>query len=161
MEYKLVIAIAALMVAALAAPAVIADPVAYSATVISGQSTSVTAINGTFGDVASPSVFADNEITDSITCVNTGNADATVSAAFTSSVVADTPPYGLVAGTAVIGGSNFQLGNTTFVQLTDGGSVVTLDGVPATLTVTYDAQLQVPSGQTGGSYAGTVELTFS
>lgn len=156
MNNKLVIAIAALMMAALATPAVIADPVDYSATVISGQSTSVTASNGAFGDVASPSVFADNEITDSITCQNVGNADATVSAAFTTN---DGTTYGLTSATDVIGGSNFQLGVDT---LNDAGTGVTLTGgVPATSTVTYNARLQVPSGQTGGLYGGTVELTFS
>jgi hypothetical protein len=162
MENKLVIAIATLMVVALAAPVVMAADVSYSATVGSGQSTSVTASDGAFGNVNAGSDFADNVKENSITCQNVGNAAASVAAKFTSSVTASTAPYGLVSGTDVIGGSNFQLGNSTFNTLNDAGTDVTLtDGVPAASTVTYDAKLQVPSGQTAGVYGGTVQLTFS
>jgi hypothetical protein len=162
MENKLVIAIATLMVVALAAPVVMAADVSYSATVGSGQSTSVTASDGAFGNVNAGSDFADNVKENSITCQNVGNAAASVTAKFTSSVTASTAPYGLVSGTDVIGGSNFQLGNSTFNTLNDAGTDVTLtDGVPAASTVTYDAKLQVPSGQTAGVYGGTVQLTFS
>lgn len=159
MENKLVIAIAALMVVALAAPVVMADDVNYSATVGSGQSTSVTASDGAFSNVNAGSDFADNVKANSITCQNVGNADASVAAQFTSN---DGTTYGLVSGTYVIGGSNFQLGDSTFDTLNDVGTDVTLtDGVPAASTVIYDAKLQVPSGQAAGAYAGTVQLTFS
>jgi hypothetical protein len=162
MENKLVIAIATLMVVALAAPVVMAAEVSYSATVGSGQSTSVTASDGAFDNVNAGSDFADNVKENSITCQNVGNAAASVAAKFTSSVTASTAPYGLVSGTDVIGGSNFQLGDSTFNTLNDAGTDVTLtDGVPAASTVTYDAKLQVPSGQTAGVYGGTVQLTFS
>ena len=159
MKNKLAIAIVALMVAALAAPLVMADDVPYTATVTSGQSTSVTASIGTFSDVECPSDFDDNVITNSITCENVGNAAASVAAKFTTG---DGTTYGLTKGSDVIGGSNFQLGDLTFDTLNDAGSDVTLtDGVPATSTVTYDAKLKVPSGQASGSYGGTVQLTFS
>ena len=160
MENKLAIAIVALMVVALAAPAVMADDVGYSATVGTGQSTSVTASDGAFGNVNAGSDFADNVKADSITCQNVGNADASVNASFLSNVSGTT--YGLVNASNVIGGSNFKLGNSTFNALTDSGAEVTLsDGVPAASTVTYDAKLKVPAGQAAGAYTGTVQLIFS
>jgi len=163
MENKMAIAIVALMVVALAAPAAMAlNDVTYSATVGSGQSTSVTASDGAFGNVNAGSDFDDNVKTNSITCQNVGNAAASVAAKFTSSVTADTAPYGLVSGSELISASNFQLGDTNFNTLNNDGSDVTLtDGVPAASIVTYDAKLQVPSGQAAGSYSGTVQLTFS
>jgi len=162
MNNKLVIAIAVLMVAALVAPGVMAADVPYTATVTSGQSTTVT-FNGTFGSVVTGSGFDANIIVDSITCNNVGTDAATVDAAFTSN---DGTTYGLTTGDPVvdvIGGSNFQLGKpTTFDALNDEGNDVTLtNGVPAASTVYYDARLQVPAGQTAGDYSGTVQLTFS
>ena len=168
MENKLAIVIVALMVAALAAPAAMAvialNDVDYSATVTSGQSTSVTLSDGTFGSVVTGSDFADNIIEDSITCQNLGTDAATVDAAFTTNNGSGGTVYGLkhLTTTDMIGGSNFQLGVSTFDTLNDDGSDVTLaDGVAASSTVGYDAKLKVLAGQPAGSYSGNVQLTFS
>ena len=159
MEKKIAIALAALMIAALVAPAVMADNVPYSATVTGGQSTTVTTSNGAFGSVKTGSGFDTNVITASINCTNVGTDAASVDAKFISN---SGTTYGLVNGTNVIGGSNFQLGNATFNALNDGGTDVSLtDGVPAEANVAYHAKLQVPAGQALGSYTGTVQLTFS
>jgi len=160
MENKLVITMVALMVAALAVPAAMAlNDVDYSATVGTGQSTSVTASDGAFGNVNAGSDFEDNVKTDSITCQNVGNVDATVAAKFTTD---SSGTHGLVSGTDVIGGINFKLGDSNFDLLNNGGTDVTLtDGVLKGTTVTYDAKLKVPAGQAAGAYSGTVQLTFS
>ena len=164
MENKITIAIVALMVAALAAPVVMADNVNYQANVMSGQNTAVTTNAGgnDFGDVTPGS--ADNENVGSLTLTNSGNANANVNAKFTTSVVAD---YGLVSGTDVIGGSNFQIGINGFelalndVDVADPGIALTGSEVPADDAVDYDAILDVPAGQASGLYTGTVQLTFS
>ena len=159
MEKKIAIALAALMVAALAAPAVMADNVPYSATVTGGQSTTVTTSNGAFGSVETGSGFETNVITASINCTNVGTDAASVAAKFLTN---NGTIYGLVNDTNVIGGSNFMLGNATFNALNDEGTDVMLtDGVPAGANVAYHAKLQVPAGQALGSYTGTVQLTFS
>ena len=159
MEKKIAIALAALMVAALAAPVVMASDVPYSATVTGGQSTSVTTSNGAFGSVKTGSDFDTNVITASINCTNLGTDAASVAAKFITNVETT---YGLVNDTNVIGGSNFQLGNAIFNALNDEGTDVMLtDGVPAGANVAYHAKLQVPAGQALGSYTGTVQLTFS
>lgn len=159
MEKKIAIALAVLMIAALAAPVVMADNVPYSATVTGGQSTSVTTSNGAFGSVKTGSDFDTNVITASINCTNLGTDAASVAAKFISNVDIT---YGLVNNTNVIGGSNFKLGNATFNALNDEGTDVMLtDGVPAGANVAYHAKLQVPAGQALGSYTGTVQLTFS
>ena len=160
MEKKIAIALAALIVAALVAPAVMAANVPYSATVTGGQSTTVTSSNGAFGSVKTGSGFETNVITASINCTNLGTDAASVAAKFLTN---NGTTYGLVNDTNVIGGSNFKLGIATFNALNDGGTDVTLtDGVPAGgATVAYHAKLQVPAGQALGSYTGTVQLTFS
>jgi len=163
MNNKLAIAIVALMVAVLAAPAVMGDDVDYIATVTSGQSTSITGTpNGAFNAVDSPSNFTDNVISDSITCENVGNADASVNAKFITNVSGS---YGLTTtADDLIDGSNFELGNSSsgFTALTDNGDEVPLGyGVPAMSSVNYDARLKVDSGQAAGEYTGTVQLIFS
>ena len=159
MEKKIAIALAVLMIAALAAPVVMADNVPYSATVTGGQSTTVTSSNGAFGSVKTGSGFETNVITASINCTNAGTDAASVAAKFLTN---SGTIYGLVNDTNVIGGSNFMLGNATFNALNDEGTDVMLtDGVPADANVAYHAKLQVPAGQALGSYTGTVQLTFS
>ena len=159
MENKLAITIVALMVVALAAPAVMATNTAeYSATVTTGQNTAITNVSGAFGGVAPASDFNDNRINNSITCENVGNVDASVNATFTTSY---NGTNGLTTSSDVIGGSNFELGDTNFNALTDSGAEVTLtDGVAANSIVTYDAKLKVPAGQAAGAYNGTVNLIF-
>ena len=159
MEKKIAIALAVLMIAALAAPVVMADNVPYSATVTGGQSTTVISSNGAFGSVKTGSGFETNVITASINCTNVGTDAASVAAKFLTN---NGTIYGLVNDTNVIGGSNFMLGNATFNALNDEGTDVMLtDGVPADANVAYHAKLQVPAGQALGSYTGTVQLTFS
>ena len=162
MENKLAITIVALMVAALAAPAVMAADVPYSATVGSGQNTAVGINNATFGNLIAGST--NNEIVGSLTLTNSGNADASVSATFTTFV---TTTYGLTDTTNayVIGGSKFKIGvNTKEVPLDDIISPTPLGSdnkVPANSAVDYDAILDVPAGQHATAYSGTVQLTFS
>jgi hypothetical protein len=163
MENKMAIAIVALMVAALAAPAVMAaENVEYSATVGTGQNTAVTIIDAGFGTVAAGSTG--NEIEDSLTLTNTGNADASVSATFTTFVGTT---YGLkdTTDTYVIGGSKFKIGvDTKEAALDDTVDTTALgsdNNVPANSAVDYDAILDVPAGQYATAYAGTVQLTFS
>lgn len=159
MEKKIAIALAALMVAALVAPAVMADNVPYSATVTGGQNTQINPpTNGTFGSVKTGSTLDANVISNSVTLENTGTDEAIVNAKFTTS---SSGIYGLTNVSGVIGGSNFTLGNTTWPLLKNTDLNTQLDGVPAGETKIYKAKLQVPAGQALGSYTGTVQLTFS
>ena len=164
MENKLAITIVALMVAALAAPAVMADNVNYEANVISGQNTAVTINPGgnNFGDVTPGSV--DNENVDSLTLTNSGNADANVHAKFTTANA--TSVYGLVSAPNAIPGNKFKIGiNEAELALNDGdvadpGIALIGSEVPANDAVNYDVILDVPAGQVSGLYTGTVQLTF-
>ena len=159
MNNKLAIAIVALMVAALAAPAVMAADVSYSASVVTSD-VIVTPVNTAFGDLLAGT---SKEITGSLTLDNNGAAAADVDAKFTTPTGG--PTYGLDSGTNVIGGSNFQIGtNGNEVTLNDAGTDTPLGvniRVPASGSVDYDAILDVPSGQAAGSYLGTVQLTFT
>ena len=159
MENKIVIAMAALMVAALAAPAVMAYDADYSATVTGTANVGVTLTNGTFGDV---SAGTGTEITNSLKLNNTGNAVADVSAKFTTNVSGN---YGLVNASNVIGANNFKIGTDgNETALDPGGTDKPLgidNQVPALQIRNYDAKLNVPVGQALGSYSGTVRLTFT
>lgn len=158
MENKLVIAIAALMVVALAAPVVMAADVDYTASVVTSD-VIVTPVNTAFGDLLAGT---SKEITGSLTLANNGGAAADVDAKFTSNA---STTYGLVSGTNVMGGSNFQVGtNGNETALLDTFTDVSLgvnNQVPASGSASYDAILDVPAGQAVGSYAGTVQLTFT
>ena len=159
MEQKIAIALAALRVAALAAPAVMAATVDYSATVTGGQNTAIDGTpNGAFGSVKTGSILDANVIANSVTLENTGTDEAIVNAKFTTS---SSGIYGLTNVSGVIGGSNFTLGNTTWPLLKDTDLNTQLDGVPAGEIKIYKAKLQIPAGQALGSYTGTVQLTFS
>lgn len=159
MENKLVIAIAALMVVALAAPVVMAADVSYSASVVTSD-VIVTPVNTAFGDILAGT---SKEITDSLTLSNSGGAAANVDAKFTTPTGG--PTYGLVSGADVMGGSNFQIGtDMNEVTLDDIGTDIVLGAsnqVPAGGSASYDAILAVPSGQAAGSYEGTIQLTFT
>jgi hypothetical protein len=158
MENKMAIAIVALMVAALAAPAVMAD-VNYSATVTGAANVVVTLTDGTFGDV---SAGTEKEITNSLKLNNTGNAAADVSAKFITNVTSN---HGLVNASNVIGADKFKIGtdgNETALNLNGNDKALGLDNrVPAVQIRYYDAKLDVPVGQALGSYSGTVRLTFT
>ena len=161
MENKLAIAIVALMVAALAAPAVMAD-VTYTASVVT-SSVTVTPANTAFGDLLAGN---SKEITGSLTLDNSGAAAADVDAKFTTNDGEATPIYGLTtASNDVIGGSNFQIGtNGNEITLNDAGTNIQLTAsnrVPASGSASYDAILNVPSGQAAGVYSGNVQLTFT
>jgi len=166
MENKLAITMVALMVVALAAPAVMGAPEnTYTANVVASAVTVTPATGGLdFGDLL---VGATEEITGSLTLTNTGGAAADVSAKFTTSV-ADTQPYGLVSSTNVIDGTNFFIGTGAGVQLasTDTNTPLGSDNqVPANDgtddgEVVYNAILNVPDTAVG-SYNGNVLLTFT
>ena len=161
MENKLVIAIAALMVVALAAPVVMAaSNVDYTANVVT-SSVTVSPTGTAFGDLLAGGT---KEISPSLTLSNSGGAAADVDAKFTSTT-ATPSTYGLVSGTDVIGGSNFKIGKNTFeTALLDTLTDTSLgddNRVPASGSVDYDAILDVPASQAAGSYSGTVQLTFT
>ncbi|MFQ6054376.1 MAG: hypothetical protein ACE5J9_00740 [Methanosarcinales archaeon] len=140
----------------LVAPIVMADNVDYSATVRTGQSTSVTASDGAFGEILQNTA---KTITDSVNLSNSGDWDANVEAKFTTNV---SSIYGLVNGTNIIGGGNFTLGPTgSLVSLNNDGTDVQVATVNASEDKNLDAKLTVPSGQTAAIYNGTVLLTFS
>ena len=183
MKNKITIAIVALMVAALAAPLVMAADPTYIATVKTGQDTS-TAVNVVgFGDIFRGT---DKTITGSLTLTNVGDWDAGVKAKCSTPTADPTTPgigdYGLIGSTddadatkdtddeVLIGGDNLELG-ATLVALTDDGEDAEIDDgtgvnkVPKKVgtvdgSVTYDARLDVPSGQTADSYSGLVTITF-
>ena len=150
MENKLAITIVALMVAALAVPAVMADPtpVGYSANVKSGQTISATLHEGTFDDVLQGGT---STITGSLTLTNSGDWPGLVK-------VSGADFVGVPSGSMPIGSLaiNSQAITTTATDL------VTLDAAGGTTpTVTYDAALTVPVDQDAGAYTTTVNLEFS
>lgn len=158
MENKLVIAIAALMVIALAAPVVMAADVDYTANVVTSSIT-VTTNNAAFGNLLAGTT---NEITNSLTLTNGGGAAADVDAKFIGNV---SGLHGLISGTNVIGAGNFSLGtNGNETALINDGTNIALgvnNQVPASGSVDYDAILAVPAGQAVASYTGNVQLTFT
>ena len=166
MENKLAITMVALMVVALAAPGVMgANENTYTANVVASAVTVAPTGGLNFGDLL---VGATKEIPGSLTLTNTGGAAADVSAKFTTSVVADTAPYGLVSGSSVIDGTNFWIGTGTGVQLAstyDDTELESVNQVPANDgtndgVVVYNAILNVPD-TAEGSYSGNVLLTFT
>ena len=159
MENKLVIAIAALMVVALAAPVVMAAEVSYTASVVTSSVTVTTPGGTAFGNLLAGTT---NEITNSLTLTNGGGAAADVDAKFIGNV---SGLHGLISGTNVIGAGNFSLGtNENETALINDGTNIALgvnNRVPASGSVDYDAILAVPAGQAVASYTGTVQLTFT
>ncbi len=161
MDKKIGIAMAALMVAALVAPAVMAqENVGYSASVSGTATVAVTITDNTFGDVPAGTTAS---ITPSLNLNNTGNAAADVNARFTTNV---SGLYGLVNASNVIGGTNFSIGRngTTLVPLNDDNTnppLGPLNRVPASTAIDYNAALFVPVGTLLGSYSGNVQLTFT
>ena len=152
MENKLAITIAALMVVALAAPAVMgATPVNYGATVYTGQNTVVDASStGEFGNVLEGgSATIDN----SLILNNIGDWEATVSAA--SGGLADTD------GIEPVGTTLTDLKLTKGINTYDVVAGASLDNILPDGSATYGATLVVPSGQTAGVYSGTIDLTFA
>lgn len=136
--------------------------VGYSASILGGQSTSLTELDATFGDLTPGTT--DNEIAGSFTLTNAGNVDAVVSATFTTYA---STTYGLTNSTYVIGGANFSMNNTdggTYTALDNTASATTLTGnnvAADNVADTWNVKLNVPAGQCAAIYTGTVELTFS
>jgi hypothetical protein len=158
MEKTIVVAIfVTAIMATVAIPSFAAD-VGYNATVASGQSTSVVATNGIFGTIL---VGQSKIINNSVTLNNTGDVNATVDARFNDSRGG---VYGLVSGANVLNASNFDLrGPPTgiWTALNNSGADVRVATAQAFGTITVlDARLYVPPSQPGGSYSGTVVLTF-
>jgi len=158
MENKLAITIVALMVVALAAPAVMADDTAtYSATVSGAANVVVTpGSDGTaFGDLLAGET---ETLTDSLILTNNGNAPAKVEAKFTT-VDGDYGLTGLTSGN-VIPGTKFKLGGIA-LKATDDQTEITASLAGSGGTVTYSAELDVPVGQAADVYDGNVLLTFT
>ena len=157
MNNKLVIAIAALMVAALAAPAVIAD-VTYTATVVTSD-VSVEIIDANFGDLLAGT---SKLISPSLNLTNSGGAAANVTAEFTTFYGSTT--YGMPLNTTVgIPAASVKIDGQTMSNL---GDPVSLNQVPAHSggtdgQVFYSAELTVPPGQAAGIYSGNVLLIFT
>lgn len=157
MNNKLAIAIVAVMVAALAAPAVMAADVVYSASVGSAANVVVDFSNSSFGSVSAGSTYT---IDPSITLTNSGNAIGTVDAEFTTNLSAT--EHGMVSGSSVILAEHLTIDEE---PLNNDGTPDTLSQVPAHSggtdgTVSYVAELYVPVGQAPVSYTGNVQLTF-
>jgi len=159
MKNKITIAIAivALMVAALAAPAVLAD-VDYTVSVVTSE-VYVDIIYADFGDLLAG---GNNLIEDSLNLTNSGGAAAAVTAEFTTNNTANV--YGLItASDYVIPAASVTIDEQTMSNL---GDPVSLNQVPAHSEgtdgqVLYDAELTVPSPQATGDYTGNVLLIFT
>lgn len=158
MNKTLVVAIFVTAIMAMVAMPSFAANVGYNATVAGGQSTSVVATNGSFGTIL---VGQSKIINNSVTLNNTGDVNATVDARFNDS---RSGIYGLVSGLNVLPAGNFTLRQAPFggwTPLNNSGADVRVAIAPGLGTITtLDAQLGVPSNQPGGSYSGTVVLTF-
>jgi len=170
---KIVVALAVMMVAAATTVPMVMGAVEYTATVTESYNVVVAVGTGGtgFGPVSAGSSFTDNELVQSLILTNTGNIGATVSAAFTSNATAGgLNDYGLVGDTdtseakVLIDGTNFKLGANSYeTALTNDGSEQALgsnNNVPASGSVDYDAQLNVPTGQKADVYSGEITLTF-
>ena len=161
MKNKITIAIVALMVAALAAPAVMAADVSYTASVGSTSNVVVDpSSNSTFGPVLAGTTY---EKENSIILKNSGNVVGTVTAGFTTTY-GTIPTYGMAELDTSIGIPADKLTIDGQIMQTNGNSV-SLTSVPAhdgtnDGTVSYGAVLTVPTGQTPGEYTGNVLLTF-
>ena len=148
MENKLAITIVALMVAALAAPAVMADSVNYDATVLTGQDTSVTTGFGEFGNILAGT---DGIIATSLVLTNDGDWEATVTAS--SIGLADVAEIGPTLTDLVL--TKDSIDYSVVFGPTALDNIAPLGG-----SATYGATLAVPLGQTAGTYSGTVDLVF-
>lgn len=148
-------------------PAVMGEAVdAYTVTVSSGQSTSITTTTDVDFGALVPGTD-DNEIADSFSLTNVGNTDCTVSATFSTNV---STTYGLTNTTYVIGGGNFSMNNTdgstpTYVDLDNLASATSMttdnDVVADAAADVWSVTLDIPSGQYAAIYSGTVQLTFA
>ena len=143
MENKLAITIVALMVLALAAPAVMAAD--YTVTVLTGQNTAITAIDGDFGSVYSGSVTPQE---DSVTLKNSGDQAASVTASGAN----------FVDGTNSFAITNLKI-NT--VPVTIAGAVVIASVAADNADHAYDQELTIPPAQTSGIYTTIVTLAFA
>lgn len=138
------------------------EPTAFTITINSGQSTTVTTNTSTTFDAALAG--STNEIADSFDLTNVGNAIATVDAKFTTSRSAT---FGLNGSSYVIPGTAFAMTEVTadsYVALvaTDTDTEITGSEVAADAVAdVWKVRLIVPSGQEADSYSGTVQLTFS
>ena len=138
------------------------EPSAFTITINSGQSTTVTTNTDTTFDAALAG--STNELADSFDLTNVGNVAATVEAKFTTYRDA---VYGLNGSATIIPGTSFSMAETSqsYVALlaTDAdqamgaGNNVAADAAADQ----WKVRLIVPSGQAAESYSGTVQLTFA
>ena len=146
MENKLAITIVALMVAALAVPAVMAAD--YSATVCTDQATTITTIDGNFGNVLEGSA---NPKLDSVVLKNSGGWPADVTASGEDFSDGATPE------------NTFTIGSLTInsVEVTNGGAVVVASLAADNIDHFYNQELTIPNEQVAGAYTTIVTLTFA
>jgi TRAP-type uncharacterized transport system substrate-binding protein len=145
MKNKLAITMVALMVVALAVPAVMAAD--YTVTVLTGQNTAVTSIDGDFSSVYSGSVTPKS---DSVILKNSGDQAAKVTASGNDFIVVATPT------------NTFPIESLTIntVSVTNTGAVV-IASVPAdNVDHAYDQELTIPAAQAAGAYTTSVTLAF-
>ena len=154
-----------MMIGMMLIPAAIAstdEPSAFTITISSGQSTTVTTNTDTTFDAALAG--STNELADSFDLTNVGNVAATVEAKFTTF---RTTTYGLNGSTSVIPGTAFSMSEVvadSYVALaaTDAGTAITGSNVAADAVAdVWKVKLIVPAGQVAEAYSGTVELTFA
>ncbi|MCK4735360.1 MAG: hypothetical protein KAT65_23105 [Methanophagales archaeon] len=164
---KIVVALAVMMVAAaMAAPAAMgADTgnAAYSATVHTGQDTSVSVTSAAFGDILRGSTHTINP---SFNLTNNGDWDASVDAKFLN---ASGGTYGMTNATEalVIPAASFSLNVTgcaegeTAMLNTDNDAEICSELNYGAGAKDVAAKLVVPDNQAADTYTGTIRLTFS
>ena len=156
MKKYLIGAMFVIAIALFTLPSYAAD-VGYNATVASGQNTYIVSADGNFGTIL---VGESKVINGSIVLNNTGDVNATVDARFSDNMFG---VYGLVSGSNLLSASNFSLMESPFggwTSLNNSGADIRVATTPASGTTILDARLSVPPSQAGGSYSGTVILTF-
>jgi hypothetical protein len=167
MNKKVAFALAMMMVAMVAAPAItgqvapppVESPPEYTVTVLSGCQVTIWLVNTDFGNILAGNSA---ELTPTFTLTNEGDWNATVEAKF---VTNHSAIWGMQSDGNMIPGTNFGLklnGTQGYTNLanSDTDTLIPPD-VPANNTYSYDAQLTVPASQATGFYNGTIQLTFS
>lgn len=130
----------------------------YNVTTLSSQNTALQEMNTSFGDM-----YAGNTLilSPSFNLTNSGNAEAIVSATFTTEYDGI---YGFTNTSGVIGGANFSIqkdGNAWDV-LNNLITHTVLGNVPADdIPYYWNTCLTVPAGQSTLHYMGIIQLTFS
>jgi len=130
----------------------------YTATIGSTSNIIITELDTSFSNCAVASSC--DQIASSLNIQNTGNAAPStgISAAFTTNVAT---VYGLVSGSDVIPGNNFELNNTALANTLSTTEIVVVGDLGAGVDFNIPADLAIPAGQAAASYTGTVQLSWT